>query len=123
MCVSQSCWVRNVCDGYRWSNEARSFNGHVIRTSAATPLHPSSFNYSYLQDPQAILCVINSATVDPATSYSLREAFKADRVGDRSIGVITKVDLVGENKDSLQRLLANEVSCIYLFVPGSLLAD
>eukprot|EP00750_Incisomonas_marina_P030460 INCI7513.1.p2 GENE.INCI7513.1~~INCI7513.1.p2 ORF type:complete len:613 (-),score=100.21 INCI7513.1:2915-4753(-) len=76
---------------------------------AELPHQIEKLNLPYLHDPQAILCVINSATVDPATSYSLREAFKADRAGDRSIGVVTKVDLVGENKDALSRMLRNEV--------------
>lgn len=76
--------------------------------AAELPEQIEKLNMPYLHDPQAILCVVNSATVDPATSYSLREALKADRAGERSIGVVTKVDLVGENKDALTRLLRNE---------------
>jgi GTPase SAR1 family protein len=36
-------------------------------------------NDAYLQDPVNILCVVSSATADPATSMALREATKADR--------------------------------------------
>ena len=44
-------------------------------------------------------------TTDPATSLALREARRSDPTGARSTGIITKVDLVGDNKDSLVNLL------------------
>ena len=51
-------------------------------------------------------------------SYSLLPTTTShDRLGacwlysdhDRCLGVVTKVDLMGKNKDALQRMLANEV--------------
>ena len=62
-------------------------------------------------------------TTDPATSLALREARRSDPTGARSTGIITKVDLVGDNKDSLVNLLlgVNGTHCaggkihIYIF--------
>ena len=64
-----------------------------------------SLNLKYLQDPNSILAVVTPATVDPSTSLALREARKADKTGQRSIGVVTKIDLTGDNKEALLRLL------------------
>ena len=64
-------------------------------------------NLKYLTDPNSILAVVTPATVDPSTSLALREARKADPERARSIGVVTKMDLVGKNKESLLRLLQN----------------
>jgi GTPase SAR1 family protein len=68
-----------------------------------------SLNLKYLQDPNSILAVVTPATVDPSTSLALREARKADKTGQRSIGVVTKIDLTGDNKEALLRLLQNSV--------------
>lgn len=65
-----------------------------------------------MNDPSNILAVVNPATNDPAGSMALREAFKADRQGDRSLGIITKIDLMSKqatSMDALLRLLRNEI--------------
>lgn len=68
-------------------------------------------NLGYLNDPQNILAVVNSATADPATSLALREAYRADASGDRSLGIVTKIDLCSKNATNaagLLRMLKNE---------------
>eukprot|EP00912_Choanoflagellata_sp_UC4_P001108 UC4_evm2s685 len=64
-------------------------------------------NASYMGDPLNIMAVVSSATQDPATSMALREAQRADKDRDRCLGVVTKIDLVGKDKQALHRLLSN----------------
>eukprot|EP00656_Telonema_subtile_P008933 TRINITY_DN14176_c0_g2_i1.p1 TRINITY_DN14176_c0_g2~~TRINITY_DN14176_c0_g2_i1.p1 ORF type:complete len:502 (+),score=159.20 TRINITY_DN14176_c0_g2_i1:83-1588(+) len=69
-------------------------------------------NAAYMNDPSNILAVVNPATNDPAGSMALREASKADREGGRSLGIITKIDLMSKQStsmDALLRLLRNEI--------------
>ena len=65
----------------------------------------AAVNKPYMNDPLSQLCVVTTGTTDPATSLAIKEARKADPTGQRSTGIITKVDLVGNNKDSLVNLL------------------
>ena len=66
-------------------------------------------NRSYMNDPRNILTVVNSAVADPMTSMALRESMKSDPTSQRSLGIVTKVDLAGKNKDALARLLQNQI--------------
>ncbi len=66
-------------------------------------------NRSYMNDPRNILTVVNSAVADPMTSMALRESMKSDPTSTRSLGIVTKVDLAGKNKDALARLLQNQI--------------
>ena len=67
-----------------------------------------SLNEPFMHDIGALLCVVNTATADPATSLALRQARKADRDASRSLGVVTKIDLMGKNKEALVNLLENK---------------
>ena len=67
-----------------------------------------ALNNKYLNDENSILAVVTPATSDPSTSLALKYARQADKRGVRSIGVVTKVDLVGKNKEALLGLLQND---------------
>ncbi len=80
--------------------------------SQELPEQIQRMNSAYMNDPSNILAVVNSATSDPATSMALREAYRADPGGDRSLGIVTKIDLCAKNATSaegLLRMLRNEV--------------
>jgi hypothetical protein len=81
------------------------------------PEQIQSMNLSYLNDKTNILAVVNSATADPATSMALREAYRADPDQERSLGVITKIDLCSKNATNsggLLRMLRNETLALGL---------
>jgi dynamin 1-like protein len=48
---------------------------------------------SYARDPAALLLAVTPADADVATSDALQLAREADPAGERTIGVLTKVDL------------------------------
>ncbi|KAG7841713.1 hypothetical protein KL942_001592 [Ogataea angusta] len=59
----------------------------------------------YLEEPNIILA-ISAADVDLANSSALRAAKKADPKGERTIGVITKLDLV--DSETARKMLTNK---------------
>ncbi|KAG7812973.1 hypothetical protein KL924_001721 [Ogataea haglerorum] len=59
----------------------------------------------YLEEPNIILA-ISAADVDLANSSALRAAKKADPKGERTIGVITKIDLV--DSETARKMLTNK---------------
>jgi hypothetical protein len=77
--------------------------------SPELPEQIQKLNTAYMTDPLNILAVVSSATQDPATSMGLREAQRSDPDHNRCLGVVTKIDLMGKNKEALRRLLKNEV--------------
>ncbi|KAF5100331.1 hypothetical protein D0Z00_001299 [Geotrichum galactomycetum] len=58
----------------------------------------------YIQSPNIILA-ISSADVDMANSSALKASRRIDPRGERTIGVITKMDLVDSNKELDQKVL------------------
>lgn len=60
----------------------------------------------YLQDPQNIILCVASASADIATSVAIGEAQKYDEDHDRTLGILTKID-IGKPR-AIRRILANQ---------------
>lgn len=60
----------------------------------------------YMQNPRTVMLLVVPANVDPATQEILEMANDVDPEGDRTLGVLTKPDLVdkGAEKDVLSML-------------------
>eukprot|EP00871_Galdieria_phlegrea_P003221 jgi/Galph1/38/GphlegSOOS_G4856.1 len=59
---------------------------------------------SYIERPNAIILAVHPANADLATSDALQMAKSVDPEGDRTIGVITKLDLMDKGTDALEWL-------------------
>lgn len=64
--------------------------------------------YDYITKENTIILAISPANADIANSDSLKMARKVDPKGERTFGVITKIDLMDEGTDALE-LLQGEV--------------
>ena len=60
----------------------------------------------YLSDPENIILCVASASADPATSVAIGEAQKFDTNRDRTIGVLTKID-IGKTRN-MKRILTGQ---------------
>ena len=62
----------------------------------------------YICKPNAIILAVSAANADLATSDALNAASRVDPNGDRTVGVLTKVDIIdkGTEKD-IVRILNN----------------
>jgi dynamin 1-like protein len=58
----------------------------------------------YICNPQAIILAVSPANADIATSDSIKYATFADPNGDRTLGVITKLDLMDKGTDATDLL-------------------
>ena len=58
----------------------------------------------YIRNPNAIILAVSPATADIATSDAIQLARKVDPQGERTMGVITKLDLMDEGTDALEVL-------------------
>ncbi|CAM9847171.1 unnamed protein product [Phaeothamnion confervicola] len=58
----------------------------------------------YIRNPNAIILAITAANTDLANSDSLKLAREVDRDGERSIGVLTKLDLMDPGTDASDML-------------------
>ena len=63
---------------------------------------------SYIENPNAIILAITAANTDVANSDSLQVAKQVDPAGDRTIGVLTKLDLMDPGTDASD-ILNNQV--------------
>ncbi|KAK2198261.1 bifunctional Dynamin/Dynamin GTPase effector/Dynamin [Babesia duncani] len=63
----------------------------------------------YASDPRTIILAVVSANVDMSTSDALQLAKRADPLGVRTIGVITKIDLMDRGSDAAAMLQNEEV--------------
>jgi replication fork clamp-binding protein CrfC len=63
----------------------------------------------YISRPNAIILAVSAANADLATSAALNMANKVDPNGDRTVGVLTKIDIIdkGTEKDVI-KILNNE---------------
>ena len=75
---------------------------------------------NYIKNPNCIIVAVSKATDDSANSESLKLAREVDKEGNRTIGVLTQVDLIDENINLLKdyQTLSNKLylgySCVYL---------
>lgn len=60
----------------------------------------------YIKNPNAIILSVTSANTDLANSDSLKMAREVDPKGDRTIGVLTKIDLMDPGMWRVVALLA-----------------
>ncbi len=59
---------------------------------------------SYISQPNALILALTSANQDIANSDALKLAKEVDPKGERTIGVITKIDLMDEGTNALELL-------------------
>lgn len=59
---------------------------------------------SYIQQPNALILALSPANVDLANSDSLKMARQVDPKGERTIGVMTKIDLMDEGTNAFEML-------------------
>jgi len=59
---------------------------------------------SYIQHPNSLILAISPANVDIATSEAIKIAREVDPKGERTLGVITKLDCLGAGEDALDVL-------------------
>lgn len=65
---------------------------------------------TYCKDESTIILCVLPANVDLSTSEALHMAMRLDPSGDRTIGVLTKLDLMNEGTSAKGILLGDEVS-------------
>jgi len=59
---------------------------------------------TYIEKPNAIILAVTAANTDLANSDALQLASEVDREGNRTIGVITKIDLMDKGTDAMEVL-------------------
>ena len=62
---------------------------------------------SYIEQPNALILALSPANTDLANSDSLKLAREVDPQGERTIGVLTKIDLMDEGTNALELLNGN----------------
>jgi dynamin 1-like protein len=60
--------------------------------------------YAYVRNPNSIIIAVSAANTDLANSDSLQIARDVDPEGNRTIGVLTKLDLMEEGSDAMEIL-------------------
>lgn len=71
----------------------------------------------YIQKPNAIILAVTSANIDLANSDGLKLAREVDPEGQRTIGVLTKVDLMDEGTDVVDILAGRIIPLRLGYVP------
>nr|6DEF_A Chain A, Vps1 GTPase-BSE [Thermochaetoides thermophila DSM 1495]6DEF_B Chain B, Vps1 GTPase-BSE [Thermochaetoides thermophila DSM 1495]6DEF_C Chain C, Vps1 GTPase-BSE [Thermochaetoides thermophila DSM 1495]6DEF_D Chain D, Vps1 GTPase-BSE [Thermochaetoides thermophila DSM 1495]6DJQ_A Chain A, Vps1 GTPase-BSE [Thermochaetoides thermophila DSM 1495]6DJQ_B Chain B, Vps1 GTPase-BSE [Thermochaetoides thermophila DSM 1495]6DJQ_C Chain C, Vps1 GTPase-BSE [Thermochaetoides thermophila DSM 1495]6DJ len=71
----------------------------------------------YIQKPNAIILAVTAANVDLANSDGLKLAREVDPEGQRTIGVLTKVDLMDEGTDVVDILAGRIIPLRLGYVP------
>mmetsp|Transcript_96319 Transcript_96319/g.132476 ORF Transcript_96319/g.132476 Transcript_96319/m.132476 type:complete len:117 (+) Transcript_96319:465-815(+) len=59
---------------------------------------------SFIQQPRALILALTAANQDLANSDALKLARQVDPNGERTIGVVTKIDLMDEGTNALEVL-------------------
>lgn len=60
--------------------------------------------YKFISTPNALILALTAANTDLANSGALQMAREVDPDGERTIGVVTKIDLMDEGTDALDLL-------------------
>lgn len=63
----------------------------------------------YCEDPLTIILCVIAANSDIATSDGLKMAKEIDKKGERTIGVLTKLDIMDEGTDARKALMGEEI--------------
>ncbi|XP_060850884.1 dynamin-1-like protein [Rhopalosiphum padi] len=72
---------------------------------------------NFIKNPNSIILAVVTANTDPATSESLHIAKSVDPDGDRTIAVVTKIDIMDAGTDA-RELLSGEVIPVKLGIIG-----
>jgi len=72
---------------------------------------------NFIENPNSIILAVVTANTDPATSESLHIAKSVDPNGDRTIAVVTKIDIMDAGTDATE-LLSGEVIPVKLGIFG-----
>lgn len=64
----------------------------------------SKLTYNYISTPNTLILALTAANTDLANSDALKLAREVDPDGERTIGVVTKIDLMDEGTDALDLL-------------------
>jgi replication fork clamp-binding protein CrfC len=67
----------------------------------------SKLTYNYISTPNTLILALTAANTDLANSDALKLAREVDPDGERTIGVVTKIDLMDEGTDALDLLQGN----------------
>lgn len=65
--------------------------------------------YEHISKPSTIILAISAANNDIANSESLKLARRVDESGERTLGVITKIDKADRDSEELKKLLSGEL--------------
>jgi len=71
----------------------------------------------YIKNPQAIILAVSPANADMATSDSIKLAREVDPDGNRTLGVLTKLDIMDRGTDALD-ILEGKTSNLKLGIVG-----
>lgn len=71
----------------------------------------------YISKPNAIILSVNAANTDLANSDGLKLAREVDPEGTRTIGVLTKVDLMDQGTDVIDILAGRVIPLRYGYIP------
>jgi replication fork clamp-binding protein CrfC len=63
--------------------------------------------YKFINHPNSLILALTAANTDLANSDALKLAREVDPDGERTIGVVTKIDLMDEGTDALDLLQGN----------------
>lgn len=63
----------------------------------------------YAEDPRTVILCVIPANSDISTSEALQMAMKVDRQGLRTIGVLTKIDIMDKGTNAKKAVLGEEV--------------
>jgi replication fork clamp-binding protein CrfC len=63
----------------------------------------------YARDERTIILVVIAANADMSTSDGLKLAMEEDKEGKRTIGVITKIDIMDRGTDARKMLMNQEI--------------
>ncbi len=66
-------------------------------------------HFSYCKDPKTIILCVIPANQDLSTSDGLKLAREWDKNGERTIGVITKIDIMDKGTSARKMLMNEEI--------------
>jgi dynamin 1-like protein len=61
----------------------------------------------YIVNPNSIILAVSAANVDFATSEAIKLAQEVDPQGERTLAVLTKLDLMDKGTDAMKELTGN----------------
>lgn len=70
----------------------------------------------YCDNPDTLILCVIPANIDLANSEALKFSKHLDKTGERTIGVLTKIDLMDEGTNAKETLLNNEIKLKYGYV-------